>query len=351
MLSLKELEMHNLLDDCTCHLIKQNVSEERKLQDRFENISATRMTDEYFKRAQKAIKKTVQKFTSGKGKVTKKEIKSLQKIMNTELSDSITNDSIDRVNRDIRRYYIADKNLFVNEFGLKPIEKGIRLLNKAEPKIEAVFNIRDKEIVEGIQQQNAFAGKNLYVNGYQVHVNDVIAQTVTQQGLSRTVAGQALEANLVKATGLSPGKIALKVVPKSFHGTAQSYYKGLSSSTYNRAQNYNRIAGMNQAGIEGYEIQAIIDRRTSQICIQMNGRRFTIKQGNETIDAVLSAPDAEALRAIAPWRKNLSEFGIAGNDAFKKGPRAKAFSDKLADAGMALPLYHFRCRTQVRPIF
>jgi len=111
-----------------------------------------------------------------------------------------------------------------------------------------------------------------------------------------------------------------------------------------------RLNLFSQGTFENYVISAIIDTRTSHICLSMDGRIFTIEQGEEQMENVLTAKSSDELKEVAGWRKDLSEFGIEGQDDFKRGPKSTAVSKTLADAGMALPPYHFRCRSTIRPI-
>lgn len=334
--------IHDHLDECTCAVI-QKASKSDKILDDFINITAARMVDGYVKVALKAIEDVVKIAESGSGKIRDKDVKRMQKTVDKTMSAPYTLKELDKFDKDIQRYYVLERGLVQKEFKIK-------LTNKAKPELGDAFDLRDHKIVEGIQAQNKIAAANLYKNGYAAHVADAIAQTVVEAGLSRQIAGKLLEENLIRALGLSPDKVALKVVPPDFNGTAKSYYKGLSTTTYNRAQNFNRINLFDRGGFTEYEIVAIMDNRTSEICRAMHGRTFKIGQAQSTIDRILEAEDAEELKQIAPWRKDLTEFGVKTQDAFKTGPRATSFSSSLADAGMALPPYHFRCRTSIRPV-
>jgi len=225
-----------------------------------------------------------------------------------------------------------------------PPEEGAEMLSLKEltkakvPKIEPSFDLSDKNILNQVQAQNRIAAGNIYKRGYAAHVTDSINKTLKRSGIGRKQMGKDLQKNLERSLGLKPGQAAIKLVPKRFPGTAQQYFSGLAGTTLNRAQSGNRIQMFKQGGFTTYQIGAVIDRRTSQICNSMNGRTFTVQQGEQHITKVLGATSSAGLASAAPWRRDLSSFG--------KSPSSKT----LADAGMALPPYHFRCRTQVFPI-
>lgn len=126
--------------------------------------------------------------------------------------------------------------------------------------------------------------------------------------------------------------------------------KGLRASTGRAARNLVSIATsahvsrMSTAGalyeaasvgIQYYRISEVLDDRTCPVCERMHNQRFPVEVGLSQATNILSLTDPAALRQAAPWPsqskasvRSLSRMTTAG----------------LAEAGLAIPPYHARCR-------
>jgi SPP1 gp7 family putative phage head morphogenesis protein len=330
---------HKLLDLSVDQVVKAKKPADIALLDKWERVLAVRMFAVYESAAQKAIKKTMASFKGGN-----KDAKSLAKIVDGVMADAFSAEDLKNISRDITRFYVADKTLSMKLFGIKPDIKSPVVL---KAKVESAFDLSDKRIVDGIQKQNNIAATNAYGNNYSQSVVDAISEVVGQVGLSNAEAGILLQRELSKSLGLTVKEVG-QLAPQGQGGSAKSYFQGLARTTTNRSQNFSRVNLMSQAEITDYEIVAIIDKRTSDICLQMDGRRFSVKDGMAHIDSVLGAKTPSGLRQVAGWRDSLKELGIKNPLSGKTSSKISAI---LSGNGMALPPYHFRCRTQVRPVF
>jgi SPP1 gp7 family putative phage head morphogenesis protein len=108
------------------------------------------------------------------------------------------------------------------------------------------------------------------------------------------------------------------------------YFEGLAEHTTNRNRELGKITGFEKAGVLKYEIRAVMDDRTSEICIEMNGKIFEVSDGVAFRDKILGIEDPNDIKTVAPWR---STDEIKGLSASELPP------------GMELPPYHWRCRT------
>lgn len=315
-------------------VISKVKKDDEKLFLTFDKALSDRMNNTYVKAANLAVEASVKAVNKRRNtKPDSKDVKIIKKIVDKVMNNAFNDETLKKINKDITKYYVLDREFFVEDNNIK-LEDGLEnLVLKA--KVKTSFDIVDKDIVEGIQQQNTIAAQNLYKKNFAKHVTESITMVVKEDGLNRSQMGPKVEKQLLQSLGLKPRDNNL-VTPPKFTGTSKDYFSGLSTTTLNRAQNFNRIKQMNFSSITSYVIDAILDRRTSVICNSMNGKVFTVESGMRTIEQVLSSKSTEGLKSVAPWRKDLSSFG--------KNPS----SDDLAKAGMALPPYHFRCRTQVR---
>ena len=109
------------------------------------------------------------------------------------------------------------------------------------------------------------------------------------------------------------------------------YWEGFAAHVITRSRELGRVEGYVQAGIEAYEVRAVLDRRTTPICREMHGRIIRIEEAVKLRDALLEAKDPEQVKQIAPW---LKPEQVQGKKTAK------------LPTGMALPPYHFKCRTR-----
>ena len=116
----------------------------------------------------------------------------------------------------------------------------------------------------------------------------------------------------------------------------QGYFQLLADHWVARTNELGRVAGYEDAGIEYVQVVAVLDSRTTQICRSMHGRVIPVRALGRQRDRILEASrrhDIGAMKRAQP---------LFNDDS--KVP-ALARTSALIDAGVALPPYHFRCRT------
>jgi len=103
------------------------------------------------------------------------------------------------------------------------------------------------------------------------------------------------------------------------------YFTNVSDHIIRQSQSLNRVYQYEKAGIEYVKAVAKIDKKTSKICLSMNGRIIPIKHLTTQANAVTSATDIEAKKKASQWQST---------PLWGKLP---------ANVGMSP--YHFGCRT------
>jgi SPP1 gp7 family putative phage head morphogenesis protein len=127
------------------------------------------------------------------------------------------------------------------------------------------------------------------------------------------------------------------VVPDGFSGSDAKYFEGIAANVSTNARVRGQIRSFSDIGITKYEIVNPMDSRTTPICRTMNGKVFEVKEANKQIARTAEAKTPADVKTAHPWlgaEKVKSIFSKGGT----KG---------LAKAGLALPPYHFRCRSTV----
>jgi len=247
--------------------------------------------------AQKAINKGAALLQSFEGDIDEKEIKLLLSTIAREMGPGLQAMTQEQVTNLVGTAYILGRKLVGHQVGI-------------EPKLDLI----DEQARQWLADHTVF----WIVDYYDSHLGENIAGTVRQlaleQGLGREEVGRRLKAALGDRFAKS-----------------DVYWRGLAATTVDRARNFGGVQSMVEAQVSEYEILAVMDERTSPICRFMNGKVFKVEHAVALRDAVLNAKTPEDIKAIHPWRQV---------------KEVQAWStEKLAAGGMALPPYHYHCRT------
>ena len=120
------------------------------------------------------------------------------------------------------------------------------------------------------------------------------------------------------------------MVPTRFATNPQNYFKIVSSNASVQATSVGRLVAMNDAGVEKYRIEAIIDKRTSNICRSLNGREFSVQKNMQSVVDFFAVSTLKDLENLMPFNNTDTV-------------------PKWADSGLGFPPYHQACRTTVIP--
>lgn len=191
------------------------------------------------------------------------------------------------------------------------------------------LDLADERAVKGLQaDQMLWIGRH-----YRKNLRDAVRGAVEPgmvRGVGHDVAGKRVAAAVEKELGRV-------VVPKGFRGSDAKYFEGIAANTATNARVQGQIRSFSDIGITSYEIVNPMDDRTTDICAFMNGQVFQVSDANDQIERTAAAKNPAQVKEAHPWlsvREIKSIYDKGGN----KG---------LAEAGLSLPPYHFRCRSTV----
>ncbi|WP_141082064.1 hypothetical protein [Campylobacter devanensis] len=135
--------------------------------------------------------------------------------------------------------------------------------------------------------------------------------------------------------GKIPRIEAGKIMKERFKGVLSantSYFEGVSDHIISQMQNVSVVNEGAKNGVKHYKVVARIDSRTSQCCRSMNGRIIPASHIEAQSKAIQNAKNIAEKKAAAVWRNG-------------------AFYGKILPKDFGLPPYHFRCRTEVVPVW
>lgn len=110
----------------------------------------------------------------------------------------------------------------------------------------------------------------------------------------------------------------------------------IADTNITRTAEVGHLTGYEDAGVEYAQIVAVLDDRTSDICRHLHGRKIPISAMARQRDGLLDAARRHDIAGIKRFQP------MAHEPSFLETART---SDLIAEEGIGLPPYHFRCRT------
>ena len=340
---------------------------------RIEKTLTRVLTTHWNNTSTKAINKALKTFPKNEKRFSQKDSDRVLSSLNNSYK-GVEKKTKKRVESDIREIYEVNKRLFGRKFSLssgtndkekllffktfefEPISKKVIEVNKTvfywsyknpkkKPKkkifdkiFKAVkFGAVDKGAYENIARlENVAIGDHFPIT-LKPRVSSIL-QEALEKGLNHQDASAFLSQRLTETLG---GNIASALPASVATGKASTtaYFEMLNATNVTYARNFSNINLMREAEISRLIFNAIIDRVTSVVCNQMNGRVFTIEQAMEHQVSVLDAVNVEALQGIAPFTRNLKDFNLKAGEKLT----STKTSARLAAAGVIVPPLHGRC--------
>jgi len=203
-------------------------------------------------------------------------------------------------------------------------------------KILPMFDVVDERAAKALEGQHTFWIKDHVDRNLAPSIRDTVKKAMIEAGKGRVEAGRILREQLTKELGQVR-------TPGGWNGTQRQYFEGLAANAATTARAQGNIRSFTDLGITKYQIENPQDERTCKVCMVMDGKIFTVKQGMDVIDKEMSANSPDDVKEAHPW---YSEKQL---NAITTGPgnQGKTDADVLAAKGYAVPPFHFRCRCAV----
>jgi SPP1 gp7 family putative phage head morphogenesis protein len=149
---------------------------------------------------------------------------------------------------------------------------------------------------------------------------------------------------------------------------SRAYWDVVSMAFSNRARTLTQVSAFEEARIEQFRFEAILDRVTSRVCRFMHGKVFSVARALDRFRKVESARDPEEIRDLQPFirvglnpegrqtlfyeksgkRHLIAEVDEASDENDATGSFSRSLStNRLEAAGISLPPLHGRCRSTV----
>lgn len=187
------------------------------------------------------------------------------------------------------------------------------LSNRLGKKINFSFDNIDNESINAMRKSFYWMGKD-YNNRLQNELKDIIEDTFRGDVPNDKVA-QVLREHFLDVTKKS-----------------EDYFRGVAEHISLQSQNVARVIQALKYDVKYFKVIAKMDHRTSAICRSMHGRIIPAEHLERQVDKILSAKSIDEKKDAATWMN-------------------KPFLGKNLPQNFGLPPYHFRCRTEVVPVW
>lgn len=135
----------------------------------------------------------------------------------------------------------------------------------------------------------------------------------------------------------------------TFAGRGRSYWGGVAEHMATVAGVRGQLTELRDLGFERYELINPMDDRTTRICSAMNGKTFIVEHGFEQQRRLGGAGTPDDVRKLHPFAPGggtgLVERALGRALSRGEASMSSADSRLLNSLGLAVPPFHFRCRT------
>ncbi len=215
---------------------------------------------------------------------------------------------------------------------------------------------RDERAVEFITRSNANFITNEY--GQRGERLSARARSIVADGLDAGLGRDEISAELHAhfATSVMRGA---------------DYWQVVAAQFVNSARTYSQLSAYQDAGVETYIFDAVLDEVTTEQCRFYHGQRFSVGESVKLMDQLAALTDPNDVKNANPWVRsgrdgdgngvlyfnrggertviaNVVTPGVGNRDAI--GTYSNAMSSQaLQKSGVPIPPLHGRCRSTINP--
>lgn len=284
-------------------------------------VSLSRMLSSQFKElAEGAVERALDKITLYGSSIDERNIKTIIDELNDELGEKLSERTAEEVARAVEMMYALAKTGTARKLH-----------------IPASFQHIDRDAQMWLRRSYPWWVGHFHSTVLAEQVSAIARQGVIERGIAGRELAAMMRKQLERIYSLGPGAPSPLKIPDIYHGTADQYWSGLANNAAAMAQIFGRLSAYHDAELHTYVISAVMDERTCDLCRFMNGKEFSVRDGEALRDRILESDTPEEYKNVAGWiylkqaKEIFSAKGIAG----------------LAATSLALPTYHFLCRCTI----
>jgi SPP1 gp7 family putative phage head morphogenesis protein len=244
-------------------------------------------------------------------KADTKFLKSLEYVIRQQLGDEFANalDSKIKTFTELTYRVSAQENQFKN--------------------IKFSFSATDMKNIEQIKKQQVFWLREHYNGSVADRLSDILTQSVENKWTKLELSQE------------------LKTHFADIYKGSKPYFEGLAEHTSLRIREFARITNYQKCGATHYQIVAVMDERTSDICRALNGKIFPLKTAMETMNAMYEIAEYKDIEQAKERLKKLAPFVKESQIEYN----AENIPIGVSGTHTPFPPFHWRCRTRTIMIY
>ena len=247
------------------------------------------------------VKNGVKITPTGEYRIVQTQLDKMHEELRIALGPEVAKKVSKNVESIINKQWLATKSV---------MEKSLR---RAGRQIDKGITKVDQQVINALNKHNNFFISGTYDTTLIGRVNSVTKQFV-EEGLPKPILEDRIRATL---TAQLPQR-------------ADVYYKILSNDVLNRARAFAQVNSYVEARVRRYEIVAVMDERTSEICEYMDGRVFEVEVSRKIVKDITTfgipktGAAVDRFKALRPWIYLDDLAAKKGDNAlFYRGPKGQ----------------------------
>jgi len=189
--------------------------------------------------------------------------------------------------------------------------------------IKFTFGPADERNIRMIKKQQVFWLKSHYSGNVSEKLSEILTQSIENKWTKLELADE------------------LKTHFKDLVKGGKPYFEGLAEHTSLRVREFARLTNYEKCGAKRYQIVAVMDERTSDICRALDGKIFEVETALETMNAMFDCPEHETVNEAKARLKKLAPF-VSEKQIEYDGDRPIGIHGLYSP----FPPFHWRCRTR-----
>ena len=192
---------------------------------------------------------------------------------------------------------------------------------KATQKPEFLFNTDNLDALNAVERNN-----NMFASD---HYSEQLAKA-TKDALRPFFAGQSSTSDVAFKIRNAMGDKLLK---------SDAYWKTFAEQSIIQTRSIGQVAGYQREGIETIRVKAVIDERTSMICMRLNGTIISVKNLSNQVanwQKAVNRGDKQGMKDAWPWWGDKQAAKLTSQSKINKA---------VKQGKVGSPPYHGRCRT------
>ena len=195
--------------------------------------------------------------------------------------------------------------------------------------IDYIFGIKDKTAIKRI---NKF--QNIFIYD---HYKDDVTKRITKK----------IRALIKEEEGALDSVRFARKLKREFKSIIhqKNYFNVVVNQVLNNSRNYSSLNFYNEAEIKSFTVLSVLDERTSDICVQMDGKVLEVEIALDKYKDYDKAKTKEEVKEVNPWLDLLGDVVSYKNNVID----GNTTGADLQAMGINSPPYHALCRSTITP--